>query len=58
VFRVRYGLNSYILFRRNSVFKGLIFVLQDVIVHHHELYLREATGGDLHCLRHFRGGDT
>lgn len=34
------------------------FVLQDFTVHHHELHLREAAGGDLHCLRHFRGGDT
>jgi hypothetical protein len=31
VFPVRYELNSYILFRRNSVFKGLILnILQDL----------------------------
>jgi hypothetical protein len=33
VFPVRYELNFYILFRRNSLYKGLIFIVKDSLPH-------------------------
>jgi hypothetical protein len=35
-----------------------MFVFQDITLHHHELHLRKAASGNLHCLRYLRGGDT
>jgi hypothetical protein len=46
VFPVRYELNSYILFRRNSVFKGLIkvktamVIKQSFVSYHSEIEMR------------------